>query len=200
MEALTEAYFDGCRPYREISAAIDRLRQAHAQVRVAIDGPCASGKSTLGAVLEHTYQCPLIHMDDFYLRPEQRTPERLAEPGGNVDYERFEREVLSPLCRGRAARYRPWLCREAAFGPEIAVEPCPLVVIEGSYALRPELRDSYHLRIWVEAPWEVRRARLLARGGPGCLARFEQIWVPLEDRYFSACRVRDCCHIHYMQE
>lgn len=200
METLTEAYFDGHRPYREILAAIDRLQQAHAQVRVAIDGPCASGKSTLGRALARGCRCPLIHMDDFYLRPEQRTPERLAEPGGNVDYERFDREILSPLCRGEAAQYRPWLCREAVFGPEITVAPTPLAVVEGSYSLRPELRDRYHLRIWVEAPWEVRRARLLKRGGPDCLARFEQIWVPLEDRYFAVCRVKECCHIHYIGE
>ena len=33
-------------------------------------------------------------MDDFFLRPEQRRPERFAEPGGNVDRERFAAEVL----------------------------------------------------------------------------------------------------------
>lgn len=65
-------------------------------LRVAIDGPCASGKSTLGQLLAGVYGCPLIRMDDFFLRPEQRSPERLAQPGGNVDYERFSREVLSP--------------------------------------------------------------------------------------------------------
>ena len=27
------------------------------------------------------------------------------------------------------------------------------------------------------------------------LARFQGEWVPLEDRYFQACRVRDCCQL-----
>ena len=31
--------------------------------------------------------------------------------------------------------------------------------------------------------------------GPELLARFQGEWVPLEDRYFQACRVRDCCQL-----
>ena len=46
-------------------------------------------------------------MDDFYLQPHQRTTKRLREPGGNVDYERFETEVLQPLLTGEAFSYRP---------------------------------------------------------------------------------------------
>ena len=73
--------------------------------------------------------------------------------------------------------------------------PPPLVLVEGVYALHPALRDFYRLRIFLEAPWPVRRARLLDRGGPELLARFQGEWVPLEDRYFQACRVRDCCQL-----
>lgn len=191
---LQKEHFDNA-PDTKIQGIIRHLLSVHSQIRVAIDGPCASGKSTLGQSLARTFSCPLIHMDDFFLRPDQRTPTRLAEPGGNVDYERFDREVLSPLCAGGTARYRPWRCHSETFGPEITVAPCPLVIIEGSYSLRRELRDRYHLRIWLEAPWEVRRNRLLERGGPGCLARFEQLWIPLENRYFSVCKVPECCHI-----
>ena len=32
-------------------------------------------------------------MDDFYLQEYQRTQERYNEPGGNVDRERFKKEV-----------------------------------------------------------------------------------------------------------
>ena len=180
-----------------ILSAIDRGMAAEPRFRVAIDGPCASGKSTLGESLAKVYRCPLVHMDDFFLRPDQRTAERLAQPGGNVDYERFDREVLSPLCRGETVRYRPWQCRAADFGPEITLEPSPLTVVEGSYALRPDLRDRYHLRIWVDAPWEVRLSRLAQRGGPGCLNRFQTQWIPMEDRYFQVCRVKECCQLTY---
>ena len=53
---------------------------SHSGLRVAIDRPCASGKSTLGAALSEIYGCALIHMDDFFLRPEQRTSQRLSQP------------------------------------------------------------------------------------------------------------------------
>lgn len=177
-------------------SAIDNALKEQPHLRVAIDGPCASGKSTLGKVLQEIYDCPLIHMDDFFLRPEQRTPERLAQPGGNVDYDRFAREVLSPLLANQLFSYRPWMCQRGSLGEEITVSPAPLTVVEGSYSLHPDLRDAYHLRIWVESRPEVRRQRLLERGGPECLERFEQLWIPLENRYFSACSVADVCHVH----
>jgi len=177
-------------------SAIDRAMKKQPRLRVAIDGPCASGKSTLGKTLQEIYGCPLIHMDDFFLRPEQRTPERLAQPGGNVDYERFAKEVLTPLLTDRTFSYRPWMCQHSRFGAEIAVPSAPLTVVEGSYSLHRDLRDAYHLRIWVEARPEVRRQRLLERGGPECLDRFEQLWIPLENLYFTACGVADICHVH----
>lgn len=177
-------------------SAIDRAMAEHPRLRVAIDGPCASGKSTLAAALHDIYGCPLIHMDDFFLRPEQRTEARLAQPGGNVDYERFSQEVLSPLLTGQDFSYRPWSCRQGDFGEPILIPSAPLTVTEGSYSLRPDLRDAYQLRIWVQASAQIRRQRLLERGGPECLARFEQLWMPLEDLYFAGCRVPDICHVH----
>lgn len=68
---------------------------------IAIDGRSASGKTTLAKELNELFLSEVIHMDDFFLQPEQRTEERLSEVGGNVDRERFLREVALPLkaCR-----------------------------------------------------------------------------------------------------
>lgn len=178
-----------------VLCAIDRSRTAHPMLHLAIDGPCASGKSTLAAALADIYHCPLIHMDDFFLRPEQRTPERLTQPGGNVDHERFTEEIHSPMSRGETITYRPWRCGVGDFGPEVVVPPAPLTIIEGCYSLRRDLRDAYQLRVWVQADWPSRRRRLLERGGQECLARFESQWIPLENRYFKAHDVAQCCHL-----
>ena len=67
----------------------EKLRQQVRQEKpllVAIDGRCASGKSTLAKDLQKQLDCNVIHMDDFYLQEHQRTTKRLREPGGNVDY------------------------------------------------------------------------------------------------------------------
>ena len=176
-------------------AAIDCARETDPRLRVAIDGPCASGKSTLGKALADIYRCPLIHMDDFFLRPEQRTPQRLEQPGGNVDYERFAAQVLAPLVAGEEFSYRPWSCHRQAFDAPICVPAAPLAVVEGCYSLHETLRDAYPLRIWAYADWNSRTARLLAREGAAGLARFEQLWIPLEERYFDAMQVASCCHL-----
>ena len=68
---------------------IRALAAAQPRVLVAIDGRCTAGKTTLAASLQAQLECNVFHMDDFFLRPEQRTPERLRQPGGNVDFERF---------------------------------------------------------------------------------------------------------------
>ena len=89
---------------------IDELLEKKNMVIVAIDGKCTSGKTTLASKLAEIYDCNVFHMDDFFLRPEQRTPERFVEVGGNVDYERFQDEVLLPLKTGKAFSYRPFDC------------------------------------------------------------------------------------------
>ena len=93
-----------------VKKQIDELFAEKDIVIVAIDGKCTSGKTTLASKLAEIYDCNVFHMDDFFLRPEQRTPERFAEIGGNVDYERFREEVLLPLKSGKAFSYRPFDC------------------------------------------------------------------------------------------
>ena len=78
---------------KTILARIDALLSRQDRVIVAIEGSCGSGKTTLAALLAKHRDCNVFHMDDFFLRPHQRTPERFAQPGGNVDYERFREEI-----------------------------------------------------------------------------------------------------------
>jgi len=108
---------------KTIREQIGALLKKQDSIIVAIDGSCTAGKSTLALALAGEYDCNLIHMDDFFLRPEQRTPERLAETGGNVDYERFLSEVLIPLKAGEAFSYRPYDCSTGSLKQEVAVMP-----------------------------------------------------------------------------
>ena len=56
---------------------------------VAIDGRCAAGKTTLAAHFQQNIDCTVFHMDDFFLRPEQRTPERFNTPVPTVTVSRL---------------------------------------------------------------------------------------------------------------
>ena len=176
-------------------AAIDRQLAAKPRVLLAIDGGSASGKTTLASWLEKIYGCPVFHMDDFFLRPQQRTAERLAEPGGNVDRERFYEEVLLPLTQGRTVRYRRYNCQTQTVGGPVDIRPGALNVVEGAYSMHPLLADSYDLSAFLRISPEVQHARVLARNGPEIGERFFTRWIPLEQRYFDALDPAGRCDI-----
>lgn len=162
-------------------------------VLAALDGRCAAGKTTLANALGARYGWQVIHMDHFFLRPEQRTSQRLNTPGENVDHERFLEEVLGPLKEGRGACYRPFDCHTMAFGAPIRVEPRPVVLVEGAYACHPSLWDCYHLRAFLTVEPALQRARILERSGPEGLAVFQNRWIPLEEQYLSAWDIERRC-------
>lgn len=164
---------------------IEKLLQGEQPVVVAIDGRSGSGKSTLANLLREVYGCSIISMDHFFLRPEQRTPERLAEPGGNVDYERFQEEVAPRLKKGEPFQYQIFNCQDWSFRPSPPVQPGPLTVVEGCYSHHPNLAGLYDLKVFLTVPPEVQRQRILKRSGPALLQRFEEEWIPLEELYFS---------------
>ena len=59
-----------------------RRFQKDGPVVIALDGRAASGKSTAAAILSEALGAGVVAMDDFFLPPELRTPERLSQPGG----------------------------------------------------------------------------------------------------------------------
>mgnify|MGYP002735701231 FL=1 len=177
---------------QNVQAVIERIERVYTErerVFVAIDGPCTSGKTTLATVLQRRFGGNVLHMDDFFLRPEQRTPERFAEPGGNVDRERFEDEVLAPLAAGKITQYRPWDCHTGDFAASHNVEPARLTIVEGSYSMHPALRGYYDLMICLTIDSGEQLRRLEARN-PRMLQRFIDEWIPLENRYFASTEPR----------
>ena len=74
---------------REVITKAETLLNKKNPVLVAVEGRCASGKTTLASVLQDLAGWSVFHMDDFFLQPWQRTELRMQTAGGNVDYERF---------------------------------------------------------------------------------------------------------------
>lgn len=173
---------------------IDRGLGVQRQV-VAIEGGSASGKTTLSQMLESVYDCTVFHMDDFFLRPEQRTPERFSEPGGNVDRERFLEEVLKPLSRAEIVRYRRFDCSTFTLGEPVGVELKPLIIVEGAYSMHPELADHYDLSVFLDVSPELQRERIAKRNTPELAKRFHEEWIPMEQLYFSKMGVKERCDL-----
>ena len=173
---------------------IDALLLKKAYVRVAIDGMSASGKSTAGALLQAVYGANLFHMDDYFLPFEKKTPQRLAQPGENVDHERFYAEIA---CRGpeESFDYTPYHCHPGCYGEKVHVEPRRLTIVEGAYALHPQLRDGYDLKVFFQIDPALQSRRILARNGEQMHRRFMEEWIPMENRYEAAFQVRDLCEV-----
>lgn len=176
-------------------AAIDRKRSERPRVLCAVEGGSASGKTTLSVLLQRVYGCTVFHMDDYFLRPEQRTQARLAEPGGNVDRERFYEEVLQPLCSGAPVRCRRYDCAAGQLLPAVEVQPAPLTVVEGAYSMHPMLAEQYDLSVFLRISAEAQRKRILQRNGPEIGQRFFDQWIPLEQRYFDALSPAERCDL-----
>ena len=174
----------------QVFCAIDRLL-CKGNATVAIEGGSASGKSTLAALLQTVYDCNVLHMDDFFLRPEQRTQERLAEIGGNLDRERFLDEVLRPLQSGDIVRYRPFDCFRQALGDTVTVPPKQLTVIEGVYSMHPAFGEYYDLALFLEIDQKTQRDRIEVRNSPSLAKRFFEEWIPMENVYFSEMQIKD---------
>lgn len=183
------------------SSCIERFAQVVEQLQelvasdreriiIAIDGKCASGKSTLGSYLQKEFDANLFHMDDFFLQKQQRTPERLTEVGGNVDYERFFTEVLEPLLAGETVEYRPFHCKTLQIGERVEVFPKRVNIIEGSYSQHTYFGEIYDLKVFMEIELEAQLENIRKRNGEEQLAVFKKCWIPKEESYFKAFQIK----------
>lgn len=169
---------------------IDLRLAGEIPVVLAIDGPCGGGKTSLAAGLTARYAgSAVIHTDDFFLRPFQRTQQRLSEPGGNMDRERLESEVLRKLPAGLPFMYSRYDCQADALTPAW-LTPGRLNIVEGSYSLHPALRKYYAIKVFLDADRNTQLERLKARLGADRLPAFIDKWMPLEYAYFDEMHIR----------
>lgn len=177
-------------------AAIDQKRDGTKRCLVALEGGSASGKTTLAALLQDLYGCSVFHMDDFFLRPEQRTPERYAQPGGNVDRERFWQEVLEPLRQGaQSIAYRRYDCRTGRLLEPVEIPAGSMAVVEGAYSLHPDLAPAYDLRVFLSIDPALQTTRIFRRNVPPQRDRFFDTWIPLEQAYFQSLDPKGQCDL-----
>ena len=175
-----------------ITEHIQKLLEDKEFVIVAIDGRCASGKTTLAEKLQEKLSCNVIHGDEFFLRPNQRTVERLSVPGGNVDYERLLEEVILPLRENRDFTYRPYDCKTCSLKEPVQVKAKRITIIEGSYSCHPYLWEYYNLRIFLTIDKKTQRERIQKRNAENAEVFFEK-WIPLEEAYFKAYAIEERC-------
>jgi uridine kinase len=124
---------------------------------VCIDGPAGSGKTTLASRLAAALgdAAALVHLEDLYA-------------GWTLTgaVARLRAGVLRPMTEGRAGAYHryDWATERFAPGPT-AVPVRPVLLVEGCGSSPRSLDPWTTLRLWVEAPADLRVARGLTRDG-----------------------------------
>lgn len=179
----------------KIIKAVEKILTDKSKAIIAIDGCCASGKTTLAAQLAERFDAQVIHMDDFFLPVHMRTEQRLSQAGGNVHYERFNSEVIAGLESGSEFKYRAYSCRTGNYTESGCIFPQKTVIIEGSYTLHPKIPDIFDLKIFLEISYEAQLRRILERNGADSLEAFKNKWIPLENRYFQEFDIKNRCDI-----
>ena len=115
--------------------------QNNERILICIEGPCASGKTTFSNILHELFSLTIFHMDDYFLQPFQRVPERLEEIGGNVDYERVKKEIFDPWSKQENIVYQRYNCQTLKLEEPIHVPYKDIMVIEGSYSCHPYFKE-----------------------------------------------------------
>ncbi|MBQ4627225.1 MAG: AAA family ATPase [Clostridia bacterium] len=162
---------------------------------IAIDGCCASGKTTLAKKLADEFNMQIIHMDDFFLPFDMRSSERLNAAGGNVHYERFAKEVCGGIMNKKPFEYRIFSCQAGDYIGTATVDPQKPIIVEGAYCLHPEIPDIYDLKIFVNTDYETQLERILGRNGKDALEAFKTKWIPYENRYFAEFGIKNKCDV-----
>jgi len=151
-------------------------RKSDAVLRVAVTGITASGKSTLATELmdrirQLGHRCARLAVDGFH-NPKSIRYRRGRESAEGYyrdayDYDQLLSRTLIPLGSPGDCSYveRVFdLDADAPINtPPIKMDPGSIVIFDASFLLRPEIRDHFDYRIFVQASFDEARARGIKR-------------------------------------
>lgn len=152
---------------------IESLRP-EGRILVAIDGVDGAGKTHLARELADLAQSrasrPIVCVSiDGFHRPKVERVEAGTGPEGfyfgSYRYDVFRACVVDALRAGRSITPAVWdvVRDEPVDAPKITVPPTGIVLIDGIFLQRPELRAVWDATVWVHTPFEVSVPRGNAR-------------------------------------
>jgi uridine kinase len=178
---------------------ISAIRRGHT-TRVAVDGVDGAGKTTLADE-------PAPHLDrrvirasiDGFHRPRA---ERLDYYEHSFNYRALIENLLTPLGPGGSRRFRravfDYRTDEPVDSPIELAHDDDILLFDGIFLQRPEIRAMWDFVIWVEAPFEITIARGVARAQrndklserelAALACRYRERYVPGQQRYIRDSR------------
>lgn len=162
-------------PGEALSTATDTIVHAarqYARPVVLIDGRSGAGKTTLAQLVGKRLDASIVALDAIY-------PgwDGLAE---GVD--RARRGLLEPLSRGESGTWQRWDWQRNADAGCEHVAADRALVLEGAGILTPATAQLSDVRVWVEAPAELRKQRALRRDGDSYRPHWDR-WARQEDQH-----------------
>lgn len=186
----------------QLHALTDREKSPERPLVVGVTGVDAAGKSQLAASLAERLRAAgsavqLIHVDDFHRPHAQRCPPEVPEPQQfrehSIDFPRLRRELLEPIRRGGVdARLRllDHLCDTWSVCRDYRVNASTVVLLEGIFLLRPELRPFLDVTVFLHVDDATVLARAAVRDVPSrgvdVLDRYRRKYLPGQREHLAA--------------
>ncbi|MDN4473777.1 uridine kinase family protein [Demequina zhanjiangensis] len=160
---------------RDVAARARKAPARCGRTRVVlIDGPAGSGKTMLGERLGAELGAQVIHGDDIYE----------GWDGLATMWPILGHGVLEPLSRGEHGAFGRWDWVEGRRAETIPVPVADALVVEGVGVAQRAAREFASLVLYVEAPFELRLQRGIARDGEELRAEWER-WQPREEIFLA---------------
>ncbi|MFJ6166914.1 uridylate kinase [Micromonospora orduensis] len=186
---------------RRLAEAVGSVAVAH-PTRVAVDGPPATGKTTLAdelAVVLRGQGRAVIRatVDDFLFPRARRYPRGEYSAEGcyhdTHDRDALKRVLLDPLGPGGDRRFQPAVydhTADAVLSPPVTTAPADAVLLlDGVFLLRPELIDRWDLRIFVSTTLERTVERAVVRERRADVERrWRERYIPSQQLYVATAR------------
>lgn len=185
MDTSPQSHADAVAAWARAAAELVEQEDVRRPVIIAIDGPACAGKSTLAALTSAILDdAPVVAMDDLY-------PgwDGLAE-GVQVVVDK----VLGPASRGERAWFVRYDWPSKAHAETVIVPDHYYLVVEGVGASTGAASQYADVRIWVDAPEDVRRQRGESRTEDGFDGHWQR-WADQEAIVFGERAARDHAHL-----
>lgn len=178
-------------PLLPIISTLDYLNSTKEEVKVAIDGYAASGKTTLSSLLASLFDGNVFHMDDFFQKPSSYDNQGVSQYGRNINFEKINETVIRPISKRSSVIYHPFDVVTHTHLAPIKVAYRKFMIFEGAFSMHPSMKLTYDYKIFYHISRYEQIKRIYRRNGLKKLIKFLDTWIPSERTYVKNLGIRD---------